>query len=157
MLSLCICIVTSCASYKNITIEDVRGSGVKPSSGGKMVIDLEARVNNPTCRKVHLKKLELDVFRNGSLFATLNTPNTVTVPRKSNDFQPIPIELRLRNILATLMTLDNMNINDFTVEGEIKVSSFPMYKTIKIPRQSIQTFSAQFGDILTPILSIQNR
>ncbi len=156
---LLLTLLCSCGGLNQIRIEEVRGVQMKPFSGSTLEVGLEAKVNNPSCRKVQLTKLELNVERGSTLFATISTKDKVVFPRYSNEFQPIPMEIRLRNMFGAIMALQqkNFSLDELTVEGELKVKAFPLSKTIKIEKQSIAAFSAQYGDIITPLLNMRSR
>lgn len=156
---LLLALLCSCGGLNQIRVEEVRNVQTKTFSGSTLEVGLEVKVNNPSCRKVHLTKLELDVERNGSLFATISTKDKVSIPRRSDDFQPVPLEIRLRNMLAVVMAMQqkNFSVDDLTLNGEICVRAFPLSKKIKIEKQSIREFSSQYGDIITPLLNIHSK
>ena len=158
-LMLIFALLCSCSGLQQIRIEEVRNVQLKPFSGSTLEVELEAKVNNPSYRKVQLTKLELNVFRGNTPFATICTTEKVKISKRSNEFQQVSLEVRLRNMLSAVMALQqkNFSLDELTVEGEIKAKAFPLSKTIKIEKMSIQQFSAQYGDIVTPLLNMRNR
>jgi len=130
---------------------------LKSTVGTAMTVGLEARVNNPSCHKVQLTKLELNVLRGSSTFATISTTDKVKVARRSNEFQPVSLEVRLRNVLGAIMLMQqkNLSIDDFMLEGEVVVKAFPLSKKISIEKMSVREFTAQYGDIITPLLELR--
>ena len=158
-LMLVFALLCSCGGLQQIRIEEVRNVQLKPFSGSTLGVELEAKVSNPSCRKVQLTKLELNVLRGSTPFATICTTEKVKIARRSNEFQQVSLEVRLRNMLSAIMALQqkNFSLDELTVEGEIRARAFPLSKTIRIEKMSIQQFSAQYGDIVTPLLNIRNR
>ncbi len=156
---LLLALLCSCGSLNQIRVEEVRNVQMKPFSGSTLEVGLEVKVRNPSYRKVHLTKLELNVERGGTSFATISAKEKVSIPRRSDDFQPVPLEVRLRNLLAAVMAMQqkNFSVDDLTLSGEIRVKAFPLSKKIKIEKQTVREFSAQYGDIITPLLNIRSR
>jgi len=152
-------LLCSCSGLKQIRIEEVRNVQLKPFKGSTLEVGLEARVNNPSYRKVQLTKLELNVQRGNTPFAAISATEKINIPRRSNDFTPVPLEIRLRNVLSAIMALQakNFSIDELTVEGEIRAKAFLLSKTIRIEKMSIQQFTAQYGDIVTPLLNMRSK
>jgi LEA14-like dessication related protein len=156
---LSIALLTGCASYNSIRVTDVRSTrGIQATGAGKISINLDVKVDNPTWRNVQLKTLELTVFKNNAVFVSLAASEKITVPKHSDDYVAVPINIKLQNVVAALLSFQkNTSIDDFEVEGIIKVGAFPMGKTITIKRQSLASFSATYGDIVSPILNLKNK
>jgi LEA14-like dessication related protein len=133
---------------------------VQPAGGGKMLVNMEVKVANSSCFTVRLTKLELNVTLEGAPFATISATDMVKAPPHSDTFQPVLLEVRLQNMLATLMAaLQQKPIapDELTVEGVIRVSTFPFGKAVKIEKQPLTAFAAQYGDFITPLLKLQGR
>jgi hypothetical protein len=81
------------------------------------------------------------------------------VPPHNDAFLPVELELRLRNIISTMIMLQQRQISpeEMMVEGELRVKTFPLTKTVKIEKQSLSAFAAQYGDLLTPLLELQGK
>ncbi|MDR1022500.1 MAG: hypothetical protein LBL94_04405 [Prevotellaceae bacterium] len=147
-------LLLSCSGLRHISVDDVRNVSVRPSGGGVMLVTLDAKVSNPSCRKVQLTGLELNVELRGSAIATISAKEKVVAPRRSHDFQPVLLEVRLRNLLTTLIALQQKQLSpdELMVEGELRAKAFPFSKTIKIEKQHLSVFAAQYGDFITPLL-----
>ncbi|MDR1416683.1 MAG: hypothetical protein LBJ57_04620 [Prevotellaceae bacterium] len=159
MLLSAVMLLSSCSGLRHIYVEDVRNVSVQPLRGGVMQVTLDAKVNNPSCRKVQLTELELNVELRGSTIATISAKEKVVAPRRSHDFQPVSLEVRLRNLLTTLIALQQKQLSpdELMVEGTLKVKAFPLSKAIKIKRQPLSVFAAQYGDFITPLLKLQSK
>ena len=158
-LILTLALLCSCSGLRQIRVEEVRNVQLKPFSGSTLEVGLEARINNPSYRKVQLTKLELNVLRGNTPFATISATKKVSVPRRSNSFTPVPLEIRLRNVLGAVLALQQkgFSLDELTVEGEIRAKAFPLSKTIAIKKMSMREFTAQYGDFITPLLNLRNR
>lgn len=154
MLLPAVMLLSSCSGLRHVYVEDVRNVSVQPSGGGVMQVALEAKVGNPSCRTVQLTGLELNVELRGAAFATVSAKDKVVAPRRSHEFQPVLLEVRVRNLLATLIALQQKKLSpdELTVEGVLKAKAFPFSKTIKIEKQRLSVFAAQYGDFITPLL-----
>ncbi len=155
-LCLLLALMCSCGGLQRISVEEVRGVSVTPSMSGTIAVTLEAKVNNPSCRKVQLTRLDLTVEQSGSTLATISATQKVVVPRHSDDFQPVPLEVRLRNMLGFAIALQQKNFSpdNLMLSGEIIVKTFPMRKKIKVEKQSVKDFTTQYGDFITPLLKL---
>jgi LEA14-like dessication related protein len=153
-------VVSSCGGLRHTRVEEVRTVSVQAAGGGKMLVNMDVRVANRSCRTLRLTKLEINVALRDAAFATLTAADVLTVPPRSNAFQPIALELRLQNMLAILMGAlqqEQMSPDEMTVEGELRVSAFPFGQTVKIEKQPLRAFAAQYGDWITPLLKLQGK
>lgn len=159
VLLLTLALLCSCSGLKQIRVEEVRNVQVKSFNGSTLAVGLEAKVNNPSRRKVHLTKLELNVLRGSSNFATISTTEKVSIPKRSNEFSAVPVEVRLSNMLSAIMLLQQKKfpIDELSVEGEIRAKAFPLNKKIRIENMSMREFSSQYGDMITPMLNMRSK
>ncbi|MDR3188310.1 MAG: LEA type 2 family protein [Prevotellaceae bacterium] len=151
-------LLCACGGLRHIRVEEVRSVSVQPVGGGKMRVSMDAKISNPSRRTVQLTKLELNVELEGSVIATISTLETVTAPPRSSAFQPVLLELRLRNLISTVIMIQQKKISpdNLTVEGELHAGAFPLSKTIKIEKQPLNAFAAQYGDLVTPLFLMIN-
>ncbi|MDR2938238.1 MAG: hypothetical protein LBU92_04790 [Prevotellaceae bacterium] len=158
-LLLALALLCSCSGLRQIRVEEVRNVQVKSFSGSTLSVGLEAKINNPSRRKLQLTKLELNVLRGSSNFATISATEKVKIPKRSNDFSSVPLEVKLNNILSAVMMLQQKNfpIDELLVEGEIKAKIFPLSKKIRIEKMSLREFSLQYGDMITPLLNTRGK
>ncbi|MDR0712326.1 MAG: hypothetical protein LBF67_08305 [Prevotellaceae bacterium] len=152
-------LLSSCGGLQRIRVEEVRNVSVQPAGGGKMLVNMDARISNPLCRTVQLTGVELNVELKGSLFATISVAEKVKAPPHSNEFQAVSLEVRLRNLLFALITLQQKQLSpdDLMVAGTLKAKIFPLSKTITIEKQNLGVFAAQYGDFITPLLKVQGK
>jgi hypothetical protein len=139
----------ACTDYSQIVITNVKDVKIVPSGGGKFKIMLNARVKNPTCRNVKLRMVELNLQQRGMAFATLTLAEPISIASRSENDYPAVLEAQLQNILAALAGFKNVFIADFTIEGKIKASAFPLCRTIHIKQQPLTEFEKQYGGIVS--------
>jgi hypothetical protein len=147
-----VCLLSACSDYSQISITNVNNVKILPAGGGKFQITLDATINNPTRRHIKLKSATLNLQQKKMAFATLTLTKPVDIVRRSEYEYPVSMEVQLQNVLLALMGLSNLSIDDFTVDGKIVATAFPMRKTLHIEQQSLTAFEAQFGDIFSSFL-----
>ncbi|MDR3367233.1 MAG: LEA type 2 family protein, partial [Prevotellaceae bacterium] len=103
--------LSSCSGLSRIRVEEVRNVSVQPIGGGKMLVNMDVKVGNPSRRTVQLTMLELNVELGGALFATISAVKTIAVPPHNDAFLPVELELRLRNIISTMIMLQQRQIS----------------------------------------------
>ncbi|MDR2814481.1 MAG: LEA type 2 family protein [Prevotellaceae bacterium] len=150
--------LSSCGGLRDVRVEEVRSVSIQPA-GGKMLVNMEAKITNPSRCTVQLTGLELNVALRGADFAAISTVETVEVPPYNDAFQRVSLELRLQNMLSALMTMRQKQISpdELTIAGELKVKTFLWSKAIKVEKQSLSAFAAQYGDLITPLLKLQGK
>lgn len=124
-------LLLSCGSLNDINVSQSKDPQLKSLKGSKATLQLAANVDNPTCYVLKLKKAEFDVLRSGYTFATLSLPKKLKVPKRSNQLQTVDLELHLKNPLALLAGGFELDLDDFTFTGTIKVGAGLLSKTMK--------------------------
>jgi hypothetical protein len=153
-------VLSSCGGLNYTHVNEVRNVSLRPVGGGKMLVDMEVKISSLSNFTVRLSKLELNVELAGAPFATINTTDMLKVPPHNDAFQPVTLELRLQNMLSTLMVMmqqKKISPDELMIEGTLKVSVFPWSKTVKIEKQNLNAFTAQYGDLITPLLRLQSK
>ena len=70
-----ICMLGSCANYRQITLDDVKLGGVKMTALTAADVKLELHVTNPTKATFEIIGTEGTIYRNGSEFARISQVN----------------------------------------------------------------------------------
>ncbi len=130
-------LLSSCSGgLDKVRVDDFRVDNISFVNSSKINIAAALKVVNPTGKKIVLKTAEFDVLTNGGLvFAHLRMPEPATVPAKSEDYQPLQLELRITNMMALLsgdINLSELNIEDFLVDGAVQMKSGVLSKTFKV-------------------------
>lgn len=133
--------LASCSSYKEIRVEKVTNVNLREFSGSTAYVDLTVLINNPTSSKVNLNKLDVDINRFDNKFAHIESMEKVEVPAKSQTEKTILLKIRLANILSSgfILLTRKFNLEDYTANGYLKVSSFPFSKKIKFENQKLSS------------------
>jgi hypothetical protein len=153
-------LLSSCGGLRHTRVEEVRSVSLQPVGGGKMLVSMDVKISSQSSLAVRLSKLALSVELDGAPFASISTADMLKVPPHNDAFQPVTLELRLQNMLPALMVMlqQKQNLSDkLTIEGTLKVSTFLWRRTLKIEKQNLTAFAAQYGDFITPLLKQQSK
>ncbi len=129
----------SCTNYKNISIVDIRPDNVSFLNTSQVLLTLGVKVDNPTGKKLTLDQGILEVFRDGQNLATLTVNDSITIAPKSNEYNKLEVLVEVKDLIA----LVNLDMNDrntleqFDVEGYLKVKSGLFSKRLKIDRMNL--------------------
>jgi hypothetical protein len=153
-------LLSSCGGLRHTRVEEVRGVSLRSVGGGKMLVNMDVKISSQSSLTVRLSKLALNVELDGAPFAAISTVDMLKVPPRNDAFLPVTLELRLQNMLPALMVMlqQKQNLSDkLTIEGTLKVSTFLWRRTLKIEKQNLTAFAAQYGDFITPLLKQQSK
>jgi hypothetical protein len=110
---------------KEISVEDVGRPVLKSLAGRKAVMEIGVKVNNPTGKKLYLKKGEFEIFNKGYTFGKARLLEQTEIPAYSNDYQPVLLEISITDAMAIMKgsvhsILSDENISLLTFSGYIK-------------------------------------
>ncbi len=132
--------VYSCANYEDINVVDVRVDNLSFQSTTQITLTLGVKVDNPTKKTITVSDGELGVYRGDEKLAdmTLSTPTVIAA--QSNEYNQLALQVEVKNImaLAGLNTNDSKLLEQFDVEGFLKIKSGAASKKIKIDRTSFK-------------------
>jgi hypothetical protein len=149
---MAVCLLCGCSDYSKITITNVKDVKISPVGGGKFEITLNANIHNPTRRKIKLRTAVFEAQQKNMPFAMLTLLEPIVIQKNSNDQHSLKLELRLQNVLLMLMGFNNLSVEDFTIDGKITASTFPLRKTIRINAMPLKEFEAQYGSVFSAFL-----
>ena len=107
----------------------------------KIVVDTELKVYNPTKKKLTLKNGDFDVLYENMVFARLKFTGETEIPAQSNDYQAVPMELNITNMLALLSSgidIRNPEIEKLIVNGSLKVKVGALSKTFPVENVTLE-------------------
>lgn len=120
---LLVLLLGSCGNVKDVAVEDVKGLRLKGMTGSKLVLEFQAKVNNPTSHNLYLKKAVFDVLLDGYTFAGAQLAERVEFPKRSSEYQTIQVNVELKDLLGlsklNMSSLDT-NLADFSLSGYAK-------------------------------------
>ncbi len=133
----------SCTNYKNVSVVDVRVDNISFQSTSQIFLTLGVKVDNPTGKKLTIDQGILNVFRDEHNLATLTVNDSITIAPKSNEYNKLEVHVEVKDLiaLANLNVKDSKALEQFDVEGYLKVKSGLFSKRLKIDRMN-------FNDLL---------
>ncbi len=142
LLVLLVVFLSACTTnFDEVRVEDFRVNNMAMESLSKINIDASLKVNNPTKSLLTLKEADFDVLMNGTVIAHLRMLGETEIPAKSADYQAVPMELKVTNMIALLTSgidLQNINIEKFVVNGSLKVKAGMWSKTFPVENMTLE-------------------
>ncbi len=139
-------LLASCGSFNDVSISDYTDFRVVSLRGSTATIQATAKVSNPTGKTLKLKKLELDVYKQGYTFATLQLPQPLVVAPRTDEYQTLSLELNIKDPLALLRGGLDINSNEFTVSGYLKAGTSLFSKKKKFDNLTLSQLMVQLQE-----------
>jgi len=127
--------LSSCNAYKSVDIGDIENVSFKGMVDNKISLELLVPVSNPNGYRIKIKSMDLDVTINGSYTGKMEIANEIIIPAKSNEVQKFPVDIIVKNALASMSTLYKIRKSksfEIEINGTIKVKALANIKTIKV-------------------------
>lgn len=124
-------LLSSCGSLSNIDISYDDDAELKSVRGSRATFVIPATVDNPTGYTLKVKKVEFDIFRKGYTFAALSLPETLKIPAHSNRQHELQLQIHFKNPFALLEDDFDIESEEYTLSGYIKVGVGPLSKKYK--------------------------
>jgi len=135
-------LMTSCLSYKEIELGDVKNVKLnksKDGSGANILVGIE--VKNPNNYKIKIKKIEADLLVNGKKVGKIALNKKVVLPKKSDQVQDFAVNTQLSNLLSAVPALLFGGDVNLQLKGYIKGKIFILSK--KFPMEAEKQISAK--------------
>ena len=139
----------SCASFDDVQInvnhEDVKINSVK---GSRFKLNIPVEINNPTSKKLILKKTKIDVLRNTYSFAKLELNERIEIPANTQNEYTIALDGKIVDPMATIFS--NFSFKDtqseiYSFSGFIKAGTTAFSKKIKFENIDFETLIYSFN------------
>lgn len=118
-LAAAVLMLSGCADYRDIVLEDITITGFRLQSASTAQIDLAAYVNNPTGGTFNVTDIDGILYKDDVKFAHFNLVDPCTIqPRISNKI-PMTIEIILDDPLSVLamgLNIKTWNKKDFMMD-----------------------------------------
>lgn len=140
-------ILTSCAPYYNdISVKNVNGFRLKGIKSKVVDFSFNVEIDNPNTRKISVTSIEFKTWLNNREFGDFALVESVKLIPCSRETYTVHATVKL-NSMADVLRLGSMAgletlADKMEVEGMVKGKSFPVRKTIKIPRQPMSKLSS---------------
>lgn len=124
--------LTSCFSYKEIELGDVKNVKLNKAKNGDAEIVVGLMVNNPNNYKIKVKRIDADMLVNGKKVGKLALTKKVVLPKKTEDVQSFAVNTQLTNLLSALPSIFFGGEVKLQLKGQIKGKVFMFSKTFPI-------------------------
>lgn len=135
-------LLAGCSQYRRISVNDVAVGSFRFNGTSSASIVLTARVDNPTGHTVSLEEVDAVLLREGKSFVNLTLEGPVSAAPASESKVSIPVLASVLDPVAIItagLNLKSWDMQDFTVDGRIVVSSDGRAKkTLKLNNVPLQ-------------------
>lgn len=101
IIFLFVCTLTSCFSYKEIEMSDIRDIKLN-NVNGRLEVQAGMNIKNPNNYSIKVKKIEADMLVNGANVGKIHLSKKVMLPKKSDQMQNFSVNTELSNLLSAL-------------------------------------------------------
>ncbi len=132
---------TSCLSYKEIELGDVKNIKLNKANNGDAEIQVGINVSNPNNYKIKIKKIEADMLVNGKKIGKISLNKKVVLPKKSNEVQIFAVNTQLSNLISAIPNIFFGGEIKLQLKGHIKGKVFVVTK--KFPLEAEKSISSK--------------
>lgn len=139
-------LLSACGHFNEISIKGIRDVKFKGINKNVIKLGFDIEIDNPNTQKISVVEIDFNAWLGGRELGSFKVTEPIKLVPCSKQIYSVPAEIELRTIadafrLATSGSLESL-LGKIEVEGKIKGRSFPIRKTIKIPRQSFSHISS---------------
>ena len=139
-------LLTSCFSYKEIELGDVKDVKLNRVANGGVEVQAAMHVKNPNNYKIKIKKIEADMFVNGKNVGKMQLSKKVVLPKHSDQVQNFAVNTQLSNLLSAMPAVlfggdINLQLKGF-IWGKVFIfrQKFPLEAEEKISSKDLKLF-----------------
>ncbi len=128
-------ILSGCANYRKIAVEDIKLEKIKMVSTSKADVKLSLFLNNPTRGTLKVKEAAGVVFAGKEEFAKISLVEPVEFAKGEPSQAPATLRVELLDPLSVIMMGLNpasWNLEQFTFSGHVKVKRGGVGKKFKV-------------------------
>lgn len=135
-LLLCVCLLSSCISYKPVMITGIKDVKTANISGESVELAFNLEINNPNGFRIVLNQYDMDVMLNDKGLGKASSSEKIVIRRKSKASHPFKLSASYKDFIGATVTglgaLLNKEPVTFKVKGAIKGRIWWLKKTIPI-------------------------
>ncbi len=133
---LCVCLLSSCISYKPVMITAIKDVKTANISGEKVELAFNLEIDNPNGFKIVLKQYDMDVMLNDKGLGKASSIEKIVIKRKSKETHPFKLSASYKDFMSATVTglgaLLNKEPVTFKVKGAISGRIWWFKKNIPI-------------------------
>lgn len=143
-----ILIFAGCANFDSVHI-NIDGDNVKINSvkGSNFKLNIPVEIDNPTKKKLVLKKINMDVLKNGYNFAKLNMSVKIEIESNTKKRYVIVLNGKIVDPMSMMFSgfsLKNTPNENYRLNGYIKAGTGAFVKKIKFKDIDFETLIKSF-------------
>ncbi|MDR3226575.1 MAG: hypothetical protein LBT56_02755 [Prevotellaceae bacterium] len=138
----------SCTDFDNVKIninrDDVKINSVK---GSRFKLNIPVEIDNPTTKKLVLKKINIDIRKNGYNFAKIELNERLEIPPKSNDRYTVILNGKIVDMFSVIFSgfsFKNTQTEIYTLNGFVKAGTKIFSKKIKLKNADFEALINKF-------------
>ena len=138
----------SCADFDDVHInvnpENVKINSVK---GSRFKLNIPVEIDNPTSKKLVLKKTNINVLKNGYSFAKLELNERIEIPAKTQEKYTIELNGKIVDQMTAIFSnfsFKNTQSEIYTFNGFVKAGTTALSKKIKFKNVDFETLINSF-------------
>ncbi|HZJ74451.1 MAG TPA: LEA type 2 family protein [Perlabentimonas sp.] len=139
-------LLLGCAQFNEISIKGIKDVEFKGLNKKVIMLSFDVEIDNPNTRKISVVEIDFKAWLNGRELGTFKVVEPIRLVPCSKQTYSVPAEIELRTIADAFRIVSSGSLEglmeSIEVEGKVKGRSFPIRKTIKIPRQAIIEMSS---------------
>lgn len=150
LISIVSCLLfNSCLNVEDIQIVSVDRFKIESLTK----LDVGVKVRNESRHKIKIQSAELELYNESNSVLSLIVNRTITVPRRSVEVIDIPIHIKLRNPIMSMVIVSNLKKykSSLTISGDVRVKIGLVNKKINFKNMPISQFIDTFGANLSSI------
>jgi LEA14-like dessication related protein len=145
-LVITLLIFTGCGRYNDINVKGIKDIKFRGLKQNVVLLSFEIEIDNPNTRKITVIEIDFKAWLNNRELGSFRVTEPIMLVPCSRQTYSVPAEIELRTIadafrIASSGSIDKL-LDKLEVEGKIKGKSFPIRKTIRIERQSLNEISS---------------
>ncbi len=144
LISIVSCLLfSSCLNVDDIQVVGVERFDIKSMSK----LELGIEVKNDSKRKIKIKSAGLELHQGDKHILSLIVNQEVLVPRMSQSVIDIPIHLKLRQPILSMLIVSDLDKykSSLSVSGEVRVKVGVMTKKFTLKEMPVSQFIDTFG------------
>jgi len=145
-LVITLLIFTGCGRYNDINVKGIKDIKFRGLKQNVVLLSFEIEIDNPNTRKITVIEIDFKAWLNNRELGSFRVTEPIMLVPCSRQTYSVPAEIELRTMadafrIASSGSIDKL-LDKLEVEGKIKGKSFPIRKTIRIERQSLNDISS---------------
>ncbi len=140
LMLIAVCL-TSCFSYEEVEIKDIKSVKLKEFSAEGLIVESEIKLYNPNGFDIKVVNSDFDVYVKGSKICKSRIDNKISIPKESEEYHTLIFKSEYKDLadgaLPKLIAITAMGEEeiDFKVDGFITGKAYLFKKKVEISHE----------------------